>query len=90
MVANAHQRPQATQALVEAGAPMWAQRLMLKLTGYFQPLNPRAPNRIWWADKADLPPAADWLGAIVVVPDQACLAVSDGTVWRRLDFGGPV
>lgn len=90
MVANLFQRPPSTVALVEPGAPGWANRLVLKLLGFFQPVNPRAPNFIWYVNKADLPPANLWPGALCVVVDEVCLGVSDGLAWRRINMGAPI
>ena len=90
MVADLFTRSPATSALVEAGAPAWGQRLALKLLGYFQPIFPRAPNRVWYVNKVDLPPPTDWPGAVCVVVDEACLAVSLGGLWRRINIGGPL
>jgi hypothetical protein len=84
------QRPPATTALVEAGAPPWAQRMVLKFFGYFVPILPVEPGRIWRVIKADLPPADAWPGCLALVVDQNCLAVSQGGVWLRIDLGGPV
>ncbi|MBK1787512.1 glycosyl hydrolase family 28-related protein [Prauserella cavernicola] len=43
---------------------------------------------------ADLPPAADAAGALIHVADgdggQPCLAVSDGTAWRRVPLGDAI
>lgn len=90
MVANAHQPPQPITALVEPGSPLWAQRMLLKLQTFFQPIWPRQPNRIWACDKADLPAPDAWPSTLVYVPDQACLALSDGAAWRKIALGAPV
>lgn len=84
------QRPASTIALVEPGAPLWAQRMALKMLGFFKLVHPLEPAEMWQSNKVDLPPPADWKGCIVVVPDQACMAVSDGLAWRKIAFGGPV
>lgn len=80
----------ATQTLVETGAPPWAQRLALRLPQVFQPIRPYQPTRLWQVVKADLPLASAWPWTVVVVTDQACLAVSDGATWQKIAFGGPV
>jgi hypothetical protein len=79
-----------TQALVEAGAPTWAQRLALRLPEMFKLKHPLEPVEIWQGAKANLPPAANWIGCMAVVTDQNCLVVSDGTHWLKVAFGGPV
>lgn len=90
MVANARQPPQPITALVEPGAPLWAQRMLLKFQTFFQPIWPRSPVRIWACPKADLPPATDWPSTLVYVPDQDCAALSDGADWRKITLGAPV
>lgn len=76
--------------LVEPNAPLWAQRMALRLPKVFAPITPNQPLKIWAVNKVDLPPPEDWPDCIVVVPDQACLAVSDGAAWLKVAFGGPV
>ena len=77
-------------ALVEPGAPLWAQRMMLKLQGYFLPQVPKEPLALWATTKALLPPAAEWPLSVVIVTDQNALAVSLGGVWLKLATGGPI
>lgn len=76
--------------LVEVEAPMWAQRMVLRLKLFFQPLRPVQPTRFFYVNKVDLPPATDWPGAMCVVVDQDCLAVARDGVWRRISLAGPV
>lgn len=76
--------------LLEPGAPPWAQRFALRISALFKLVNPQAPVAIWPVNKADLPPAADWTGCLVWVPDQVVVGVSDGVNWRRINLGGPV
>lgn len=83
-------RAPSSSALVEPGAPMWAQRMALKMLTFFKLVHPTAPAEMWRTKQADLPPAADWPGCLAVVVDLDTLAVSDGTDWRRLDFGAPI
>jgi hypothetical protein len=90
MVAQLYQKASATSVMAEPGSPMWAQRMIFKLLAFFQPINPIAPNKIWYVNKVDLPPAADWPGALCVVVDQDCIAISRAGVWRRISLGGPV
>lgn len=84
------QRPPATTALVEPSAPMWAQRMILKLLGFFQAVTPTAPNMLWRCNKADLPPATEWAGCVVIVPDQNALAISNGGQWLKISTAGPI
>lgn len=77
-------------ALLEPDAPSWAQRFALRLRREFAGLRPTQPQPVFICDKADLPPAADWPGCVVLVADQACLGVADAGVWRKVAFGGPV
>jgi len=79
-----------TSILLEPGAPSWAQRFALRLASTFKLINPQAPVAIWGVNSADLPPATDWPGCLVVVPDLNVLAVSDGTVWRRINLGATI
>jgi hypothetical protein len=87
MVKVAHAFP---APLVEPAAPPWAQRFALRLEQHFKPLFPAEPINVWAVTKAELPPPADWRGCMVIVSDQACLAVSDGASWQKIAFGGPV
>jgi hypothetical protein len=82
-------RTPSSAALVEAGAPMWAQRLGLRLVKTFLNLFPTAPVRLWSVTFANLPPAADWPGAIVYVSDKSKVGVSTGSAWVAAD-GGPL
>lgn len=75
--------------LLEPNAPLWAQRLVLRLARTFLNLFPTAPVRLWSALAADLPPAADWTGALVWVSDTGKVAVSNGAAWVQTD-GGPL
>jgi hypothetical protein len=84
------QRQQPSIALVEPAAPMWAQRMVLKLQDYFLPLAQRQPMAIWACTKAQLPPAADFPFGVVIVSDQNELAVSLGGTWLKIVTGGPV
>lgn len=84
------QKTSSTSLFAEPGSPDWAQRMVGRLLAFFQPMNPIAPNHIWYVLQAGLPPAADWPGCIVVVVDQQCLGVSDGTNWRRINMGAPL
>jgi hypothetical protein len=77
-------------ALVEPAAPMWAQRMALKMVGFFMPITPRAPMPLWTVTKANLPPAADWPNTVVIVSDQSELAISLGGAWLKISTGGPV
>jgi hypothetical protein len=77
-------------ALVEPAAPMWAQRMVLRLTTYFMPIAWRQPFPIWASTKAQLPPAADFPYCVVVVSDQNELALSLGGAWLKIVTGGPV
>jgi hypothetical protein len=77
-------------SLVEPNAPPWAQRFALRIGQYFQSKFPTAPTRFFYLDKADLPPAADWNGCMVVVVDQDCLAVAKDGQWRKVTLAGPV
>lgn len=77
-------------ALVEAAAPMWAQRMALKMVRLFMPMTPRAPMPVWTVTKAELPPAADWPNTVVIVSDQNELALSLGGAWLKISTGGPV
>lgn len=79
-----------TSVLMEPGAPAWAQRFALRLAVVFKLVNPQAPVAIWPSYKADLPPPIDWIGSLVYVPDQDCVAISDGVNWRKISLGGPV
>lgn len=90
MVTSITQRAPSTTALVEPDAPPWAQRMVLKLVSYFQPLRPRAPVLMWHVNKVDLPPADDWPGALVLVADQNELAISVGGAWLKVVSTGPV
>ena len=83
-------RPQSTTALLEPSAPPWAQRLMLRLLGYFWPQQPRQPMTLWAVNKVDLPPASAWPNCLIVVADQNALGLSVGGVWMKLTPGGPV
>jgi hypothetical protein len=85
-----YQKPTSTSVFVEPGSPGWAQRMVFKFLAFFQPINPIAPNRIWYVDKIDLPPAADWPGALAVVVDQECIVIARAGVWRRINMGGPI
>lgn len=75
--------------LLEPGAPLWAQRLALRLVKTFLHLFPSAPVRLWSVASADLPNASDWPGAIVYVTDKAKVGVSTGAAWVAAD-GGPL
>jgi hypothetical protein len=75
--------------LLEPGAPPWAQRFALRLASTFVISYPTAPLRLWSVAKADLPPAADWPGAMVYINDVNKLGVSDGTAWRDA-MGGTI
>jgi hypothetical protein len=75
--------------LVEPGSPPWAQRLGLRLARTFLNLFPTAPVRLWSVTFAELPPAADWPGAICWVTDKSKVAVSSGTAWVSV-AGGPL
>lgn len=90
MVANTTQLPQPIAALIEPSAPGWALRMLLKLQTHFQPIWPRQPTRLWLCNKADLPPALEWPGCLLVVPDQDCVAIAHAGVWRKISLGGPV
>jgi hypothetical protein len=76
--------------LLEPSAPPWAQRFALRLQSYFVAAHPTAPTEVYAADKADLPPPADWRGCLAVVPDVHALVVSDGVNWLTVTLGGPV
>ena len=84
------QRVPSTGGLLDANAPAWAQQMVLRLTSLFKPTFPFEPARMFMTVKADLPPAADFPGAIVVVTDQNCLGVSLGGAWLKIILGGPV
>lgn len=73
--------------LLEPGAPMWAQRLALRLDRAFVGLFPSAPVRLWSVLFADLPSPADWTGCLVWVPDKGKVAVSNGAAWVVVDGG---
>jgi hypothetical protein len=75
--------------LLEPGAPSWAQRFALRLASTFVISFPTAPIRLWSVVKADLPPAAEWTGALVYLNDLNKLAISDGTAWLDA-MGGAV
>lgn len=87
MVANARQLPQAITALVEPSAPMWAQRMLLKFQGHFQPISPRQPNKLWPVEFADLPPADAWPSSVVIT--EAGPMYSDGVAWAPLGSAAP-
>ena len=84
------QRTVPIEALLEPGVPGWAPRMLQKMRRYFQPVFAVQPNHIWQVYKADLPPAADWAGCVVMVVDQDCLAFSVGGAWRKISTAGPV
>ncbi len=48
---------------------------------------PGAPSLLYACAAADLPPAGDWPGGLVLLRDFGALAVSDGTAWVRQDTG---
>lgn len=75
--------------LLEPGAPLWAQRLGLRLAKTYLSLFPTAPVRLWSIPSADLPPPADWPGCIVYVSDKLKVGVSTGAAWVAAD-GGPL
>lgn len=83
------QQAPSTTALLEPAAPPWAQRMMLKLVGFFVPVFPVQPVRVWGVAQADLPPAADWPRGIVYVTDLGKLALSNGVAWTDT-VGGPL
>lgn len=68
-------------ALLEPGAPPWAQRLVLRLQDVFAPLVPKSPVRLPAFASTSLPAPADWRGCIIYVPDKGKVARSDGTAW---------
>jgi hypothetical protein len=83
-------RPSATTALVEPGAPMWAQRMVLKMLEYFAPMALRQPMPVWASTKANLPPASDYPNCLVYVSDQGGLGLSVNGAWVKITPGGPV
>jgi hypothetical protein len=85
-----YQQAPSTSALVEAGAPPWAQRLGLKMIQMFQLKQPIAPTQLWVTDKASLPDPEKWHGCLVAVRDQNCLVVAQGASWLKITVGGPV
>lgn len=73
--------------LVEPGAPPWGQRLGLRLGQQFVSKYPTAPMRLWSVDTpADLPPADEWTGAVVSMPDGSVWA-SNGVAWIKVGPG---
>jgi hypothetical protein len=80
-------QPPSTTALIEPATPGWAQRMVLKLVGFFVLAFPVQPVRLWTATFAQLPLAKEWPGALVWVPDKGKVAVSNGTAWVTTDGG---
>jgi hypothetical protein len=80
----------AATALVEPLAPMWAQRMVLKMQRFFMPMTPMAPMFVWTTTKADLPPATDYPNCIVIVSDAGELALSYNGAWLKVTMEGPV
>lgn len=76
-----------TTALLEPASPGWAQRLVLRLVGFFVLSFPVQPVRLWAVIFAKLPPAAEWTGALVWVTDRGKVAVSNGAAWVTTDGG---
>lgn len=76
--------------LLEPGAPAWAVRFAERCNQFFKLRHPQAPTEIWLTLAVDLPPAAQWTGCLVSVSDLACIAVSDGTNWRRINMGATI
>lgn len=48
---------------------------------------PQQPTALASVEEADLPPAADWTGAIIYVSDLEKVALSNGTTWTQTDGG---
>lgn len=73
--------------LLEPGAPQWAVRFAARLNEFFRLRHPQAPSELMIVLFADLPPAADWLGAEVWVSDKGKVGVSNGVAWVTTDGG---
>jgi len=73
--------------LLEPNAPMWAQRLVLRLVKTFLNLFPTAPVRLWKVPtSADLPDPAAWTGSVAYTAD-GTVYVSNGTAWLAVGPG---
>jgi hypothetical protein len=73
--------------LAPTEAPQWAAGFARDIEGAIRA--PRdAPLQLpSFASAAALPPAAKWPCGLVYVADIAMVAVSTGTLWKRLDTG---
>jgi len=67
-------------------APQWLHRFALRIVeAIIEPCD--TPLRLQVFTLATLPPAAKWTAGLVYVSDIAIVAVSTGSVWKRLDTG---
>lgn len=51
----------------------------VRLAVYFKTPNPAVPTEV------GLPDPAAWQWCAIIVPDEACMAWSDGTAWLKYD-----
>jgi hypothetical protein len=63
--------------------------MVLRLVERFWPVFPVQPLRLQAIDKANLPPAAAWPGAVVYIHDLKKIGLSNGTAWTDA-MGGAV
>jgi hypothetical protein len=74
-------------ALIDADAPIWAQKFSLSLDQAYVGQFPTAPVKLWGVLQAKLPPAAKYPGCIVYVSDLGKVGLSNGTAWTQTDGG---
>lgn len=73
--------------LLEANAPGYLQRFVLRLHATFLGLFPNAPVRLWSVADAGLPDPAKWAGCVVYVSDKAKVGLSNGASWTDTSGG---
>lgn len=70
---------------LDASAPQWAIRLVNDLEKAYVKATPSAPQLLAAFVSSNLPDASAYVGCIISVSDMSCVAISDGTAWKRAD-----